>query len=232
MNNRKSIKHSATATAEDGHIDVVQRRRTNAERTAQTQRGLMEATIDCLFRLGFGATTTHVVAEAAGLSRGAMVHHYPTKADLMVAAVRYAWEKELSEMREAMEKFDPGLARFRAVIEVHWAFVQRPEDTAIHEVRNGSRSDPELAAAVRPIMAEIASDYAHFVGTLIRQAGLEPDEELRGLTVNWVTALPMMAFYRAADPNRRMEDSLLVTLKSHQEGLIQRQLVRSSANSA
>ncbi|HTE41469.1 MAG TPA: TetR/AcrR family transcriptional regulator [Steroidobacteraceae bacterium] len=208
--------------------ELLQGRRTNAERTAQTQRGLMEATIDCLFRLGYGATTTHVVAEAAGLSRGAMVHHYPTKVDLMVAAVRFAWEKEMAEMHAELEKFELGLPRFRAVIDVHWALVQRPEDTAIHEVRNGSRSDPQLADAMHPIMAEIARDYAQCVGILIRQAGLEPDDELRGLTVNWVLALPMMAFYRAADPNRRMEESILVTLKSHQEFLIARQQGRAA----
>jgi hypothetical protein len=91
-------------------------------------------------------------------------------------------------------------------------------------VRIGSRSDPTLAEAVRPIMADIASDYAHYVGALIRQAGIEPTEELRGLTVTWALALPMMAFYRAANPNSRMEVSLIASLKGLQELLIAGQL--------
>ena len=201
-------------------------RRTNVERTAQTTRGLLESTIDCLCRFGYGATTTHLVAERAGVSRGAMNHHFASKADLMVAAVRYAWDKEFAEIDAALANFEPGLPRFRAMIDVHWDIVQRPEDTAIHEVRIGSRSDPVLAKAVQPIMADIASDYAHYVGTQIRHAGLEPDEELRGLTVTWALALPMMAFYRAANPNVRMEQSLLTSLKHLQESLIQQQIDR------
>ena len=228
MNNTKPIKRRTRRFVSDSTTEVIQKRRTNVERTAQTQRDLLEATIDCLFRLGYGATTTHVVAEAAGLSRGAMVHHYPTKADLMAAAVRYAWEKEFAEMHEEVEKVKAGLPRFRAMIDVHWQIVQRPEDIAINEVRNGSRSDPELADAVHPIMAEIASDYARFVGVQVRQAGLKPNEAMRGLTVTWVLALPMMAFYRAADPNSRMEQSLLASLKSLQESLIKDQLGKSS----
>jgi AcrR family transcriptional regulator len=199
-------------------------RRTNAERTASTQRGILEATIDCLFRLGFGATTTHIVAEVAGISRGAMLHHYRTKADLMAAAVRYAWEKEFTEMNAEVAKVKAGLPRFRAMIDIYWNIAQQPEDIAIQEVRSGSRSDPELADAVHPIMSDIAKDYARFVGEQIRQAGLKSNEELRGLTVIWVLALPMMGFYRAADPNLRMEDSLLASLRHLQESLIQMQI--------
>jgi AcrR family transcriptional regulator len=199
---------------------VTRIRRTNVERTATTQRGLLASTVDCLYRYGFGATTTHLVAEVAGLSRGAMMHHFRTKTDLMVAAVRYAWDKELSEIDAELAKVEAGLPRFRALVDVHWDVVQRPEDTAIHEVRIGSRSDPELAKAVHPIMADIATAYAHYVGAQVRQAGLQPTEEVRGLTVTWVLALPMMAFYRAADPNTRMEQSLLATLKRMQEAVI------------
>jgi AcrR family transcriptional regulator len=201
-------------------------RRTNVERRATTQREVLQATIDCLHRLGYGATTTYVVAETAGLSRGTMLHHFPTKAALMVAATRYAWECEIADLQTAVAQFESGLPRMRALIDAHWDIVQRPEDIAVHEVRIGSRSDPEVATAVHPVMVAISKEYARFVGGLIRQAGLEPTEELRGLTVTWTMALPMMSFYRAADPNSRMIESLLATLKKLQEDLIERQQVR------
>jgi AcrR family transcriptional regulator len=205
-------------------------RMSNVERTARTRKDLLEATISCLFRHGYGATTTHLVAEIAGLSRGAMVHHFPTKAALMEATVRYAWDKEMQTLRDALAQFEPGLPRFRAMIDQHWATVRRPEDTAINEVRIGSRSDPVLAKMVQPIMADIASDYAHYVGSMIREAGLEPDDELRGLTVTWALALPMMNFYRAANPNPRMEESLLATLHRMQDEIIERQTLGKRAD--
>jgi AcrR family transcriptional regulator len=222
MNDPNTTRRESSA-ARSSSDAIARTRRTNVERTAQTQRVLLEATVDCLCRLGYGATTTHVVAERAGVSRGAMNHHFATKADLMVAAVRYAWDKEFSEIDAELARFETGLTRFRAIIDVHWEIVRRPEDIAIHEVRIGSRSDPMLAQAVQPIMADIASDYAHYVGTQIRQAGLEPNEALRGLTVTWALALPMLAFYRAANPNERMEHSLLTSLKEMQESFIRQQ---------
>jgi AcrR family transcriptional regulator len=199
-------------------------RMTNVERTARTRKDLLEAAINCLFRHGYGATTTHLVAEVAGLSRGAMMHHFPTKADLMEAVVRYAWEKEVAITDAALEKIEPGLPRYRALIDEHWDTVRGPENTAINEIRIGSRSDPELAAKLQPIMVDIAREYGRFVGAKIREAGLEPDEDLRGLTVTWVLGLTMMNFYWAAEPNPRMEASLLSTLKGLQEDMIQRQL--------
>lgn len=204
-------------------------RMTNVERTARTRKDLLEAAIDCLFRHGYGATTTHLVAEVAGLSRGAMMHHFPTKSDLMEAVVRYAWEKEVAITDAALDKVEAGLPRYRALIDEHWDTVRGPENTAINEIRIGSRSDPELAAKLQPIMADIAREYGRFVGAKIREAGLEPDEDIRGLTVTWVLGLTMMNFYWAAEPNPKMEASLLTTLKTLQEQMIQRQLAAKGA---
>ena len=60
-----------------------QRPRTNAERSAATRVRLLDATIDCLIELGWSGTSTTEVVRRAGVSRGAQVHHYPTKEDLV-----------------------------------------------------------------------------------------------------------------------------------------------------
>lgn len=197
---------------------------TNVERTARTRKEVLKATVDCLFRYGYGATTTHLVAEVAGLSRGAMLHHFPTKSDLMEATVRYAWEREQEITEAALLKIEPGLPRYRAMIDEHWDTVRAPENTAINEIRIGSRSDPELAKVLQPIMADIAQEYGRYVGAKVREAGLEPTEEIRGLTITWVLSLTMMNFYWAANPNKKMEASMLSTLKALQEELIAQQL--------
>ena len=214
-----------TAPVAGAPVAAVRRARmTNVERTARTRKDLLEAAVDCLFRHGYGATTTHLVAEVAGLSRGAMMHHFPTKADLMEAVVRYAWEREVAITDEALDKIAPGMPRYRALIDEHWDTVRAAPNTAINEIRIGSRSDPDLAAKLQPIMVEIAREYGHFVSKIIREAGLEPTEDLRGLTVTWVLGLTMLNFYWAAEPNPKMAASLLTTLKAQQEEMIQRQL--------
>lgn len=76
-------------------------RRTNAERSAATQARLLDATIDCLVELGWAATSTTEVVRRAGVSRGAQVHHFPTKEDLVLAALDYLLERRLRAFEEA-----------------------------------------------------------------------------------------------------------------------------------
>ena len=62
-------------------------RRTNRERTATTRARVLNATIEQLAEQGYAATTTVEVAERAGVSRGALVHHFPTRSDLVLSAL-------------------------------------------------------------------------------------------------------------------------------------------------
>jgi len=57
------------------------------ERTRAMRQRLLEATIDCLVEHGWSGTSTTQVSQRAGVSRGAQLHHFPTKNDLVVAAV-------------------------------------------------------------------------------------------------------------------------------------------------
>jgi AcrR family transcriptional regulator len=74
-------------------------RRSNAERSAVTQTRLLDATIDCLVERGWAGTSTTEVVRRAGVSRGAQVHHFPTKDDLVLAAVEHLLERRIAEFR-------------------------------------------------------------------------------------------------------------------------------------
>ena len=65
-------------------------RRTQQQHTEETQAALLDATIACLHEVGYAATSTTLVSERAGVSRGAQTHHYPTKTQLVVAAITRA----------------------------------------------------------------------------------------------------------------------------------------------
>lgn len=74
-------------------------RRTKAERSAATRARLLDATIDCLVELGWSGTSTTEVVRRAGVSRGAQVHHFPSKEDLVLAAVEHLQQRRLEEFR-------------------------------------------------------------------------------------------------------------------------------------
>jgi AcrR family transcriptional regulator len=76
-------------------------RRTNAERSAATRQRLLDATVECLVERGWAATSTTEVVRRAGVSRGAQVHHFPTKDDLVFAAVEHVLQRRISEFEGA-----------------------------------------------------------------------------------------------------------------------------------
>ena len=91
--------------------------RTSQEERTRVMRGrLLEATVDLLVERGFAGTSTTLVSERAGVSRGAQLHHFPTKNALVVAAVEHLTEVRGAELRAAAERLPRGSRRTRAVL--------------------------------------------------------------------------------------------------------------------
>lgn len=204
-------------------------RRRNVDRSAATRSQILDATIRALSEFGYGAVTNHLVAELAGVSRGAMMHHFPTRQDLLVATVEYAYGR-LSEYRAAqLEKLKPGLPRFRALIHLAFDTATRPPGFAVNEIRSGSRSDPDIAEAVTPMMTLIAADYGRFIGRHVRTAGMVPDDEIRGLAAVATMAARSMSINRFTHPNEQMADNIYLMLMHARERIIARQLGEGAA---
>lgn len=53
-----------------------------AQKSIMTREAIFDAAIECLIDLGYGGTTTALIAEHAGVSRGAMLHHFPSRAEV------------------------------------------------------------------------------------------------------------------------------------------------------
>src|ERR1041384_8156245 len=81
------------------------------QRTRAMRARLLEATVDCLVERGFAGTSTTLVSERAGVSRGAQLHHFPTKNDLVVAAVEHVTAVRGAELAAAAERGLPRGAR-------------------------------------------------------------------------------------------------------------------------
>ncbi|GGR14580.1 TetR/AcrR family transcriptional regulator [Streptomyces netropsis] len=84
------------------------------DRSRATRQRLLEAAIACLAEYGWAGSTVAVVAERAGVSRGAAQHHFPTREDLFTAAVEYVAEERSAALRTLMPRGGPD--RTRAVV--------------------------------------------------------------------------------------------------------------------
>ena len=127
---------------------MAQIRRTQAARSAATRAALLSATVDTLVESGYRNTATQAVAKRAGVSYGALLHHFPTKADLLSAAVQHLFDQRIAEFRKAMADIPPHVPKVDAAIDLLWAMFQGATFTAWLELWVGARTDPELAAAV------------------------------------------------------------------------------------
>lgn len=126
-------------------------RRTQAERSAATQARLLDATIDCLAELGWARTTTTEVVRRAGVSRGAQVHHFPTKDDLVVAAVDHLFVRRTAEFRAAFVGLPPEERTADRAVDLLWDIFQGPTFAAWLEVVVAARTDERLRAALTPV---------------------------------------------------------------------------------
>ena len=75
-------------------------RQPKQDRSRATRQRLLEAAVACLAEPGGAGSTVAVVAERAGVSRGAAQHHFPTREDLFTAAVEYVAEERSSALRD------------------------------------------------------------------------------------------------------------------------------------
>src|SRR3546814_20714813 len=80
---------------------------------------LLEATVECLVEVGFARTSTTLVPQRAGVSRGAQLHHFPTKKDLVLAAVEHVTKNRGSDLEAAAGPMPHGVRRTPAVLQIH-----------------------------------------------------------------------------------------------------------------
>ncbi|WP_412539169.1 TetR/AcrR family transcriptional regulator [Longispora sp. K20-0274] len=125
--------------------------RREQERSRTTRLRLMRATAECLVELGWSGTTTTAVSERAGVSRGAQLHHYPTRAELVVAAVEHVAVARTEELLRTADTLPRDGRRTLAVLELLAELYTGPLFEAAVELWVAARTDSQLHAVVMPL---------------------------------------------------------------------------------
>ena len=157
---------------------VLKMRRTQEERSASTRARLLEATVECLLERGYAGTTTTEIAGRAGLSRGAQLHHFPTKAELVITAVEYLADRRHAEFVAAFARLPAGTDRAGAAIDLLWPILSGPTFYAWLELVVAARTDPELRVSVTGAAGRVIDKVVQTFRTLFPAAesgALPPD---------------------------------------------------------
>ncbi len=153
-------------------------RRPQAERSEATRGRVIEAAIKCLHRAGYAGTSTTLVAEEAGVSRGAMLHQFPSKTELMLAVVRAVFHEDGQLYDQSLKAISPRqwLREFPSTM---WEVISRPAGIAVIEIMLASRSDPEFAKRLRSEQQKMDREAHVWVVERMGIAGIDdrPDGE-------------------------------------------------------
>ncbi|HEX2691489.1 MAG TPA: helix-turn-helix domain-containing protein [Kofleriaceae bacterium] len=160
----------------DAKPGAVRAPRTQQQRREETRRALLDAAVESLIEVGFARTTTLEVQRRADVSRGALLHHFPSKAELLVATVDHLAEMRARELKAFASQLPPerpeprgeelsgqpglpgalggqvpsigGDARTDAVLGLLWQCFSGTFFQVAMELRTAARTDPELRRAL------------------------------------------------------------------------------------
>ncbi|AXQ55440.1 MULTISPECIES: TetR/AcrR family transcriptional regulator [Streptomyces] len=140
------------------------------DRSRATRQRLLAAAVACLAEHGWAGSTVSVVAERAGVSRGAAQHHFPTREDLFTAAVEYVAEERSTALRALAPE---GRAQaVEALVDLYTGDLFR---AALH-LWVAASDEPQLGARVTELEARVGRETHHIAVAL-----LDADESRPGV---------------------------------------------------
>lgn len=115
-----------------------------ARKSAATRNQIVSAAIRCIVESSYSKTTMMKISEKAGLSRGATLHHFPSKMDIIRAAVDYIHEKRLEAFRRSIREIPEDADIAHLAVEAYSDDLNHPIYIALFELSVAARTDPEL----------------------------------------------------------------------------------------
>lgn len=190
------------------------RRGPNAVRRLETRRKLLDAAIACLHELGYHRTTTLLVTERAGVSRGSLLHQFPSKADLMVAVAEHIAVLRGEAHAASLKDAPTGPQRMAWLVDILWGQTSSPSGIARLEIMLGARSDPDLAERLALLNAQLDERHRDAVWVLARSLGATDRTQIDAAVQLYSAALRGLALDALFPPARPWIEPALQLLKT------------------
>ena len=133
---------------------MTEERRPQKDRTAATRAAVLEATVELLVERGYAGTSTRLAAEKAGVSLGALQHHFRTKAELTVEAMRFVTDRLAGEFVSAIPRDGDELERIALALDRLFVVFRGPTFAAAMELHLAARTDQTLREPMSQLHAE------------------------------------------------------------------------------
>ena len=121
-----------------------------SQKSSLTRDRIIIATLECIVEFGYEKTTMAKIAKAAKVSQGSMQYHFPSKIDVIKAAINYLHAKRLADQERDLENTPEGVPQMAHAIEVYWSHLTEGHFIAYQELVIAARTHPELAKVLKP----------------------------------------------------------------------------------
>ncbi len=139
---------------------------------------LLDATVECLARLGYAGTTTTEIARRARVSRGAQLHHYPRKEDLVIASVQHVFRLRMENFARNFHEIPPTVDRRPLAVDLLWKNFQGPVFHAWLELVVASRTDKHLREALQQTSNRFTGDVRVYFKEIFDPSPLSTEFDL------------------------------------------------------
>ena len=187
------------------------------ERTRAMRQRLLDATVECLVEHGYAGTSTTLVSQRAGVSRGAQLHHFPTKNDLVVAAVQHLVRARGEALEKAVADI-PGPDRTREALRILADHFTSDVFVAALELWVAARTDAALLVALAPLERELGRE-THQVA--LRLLGIDESQQgARELVQATLDLIRGLGLANTISDDRRRRDRILDQWASTLDGAL------------
>jgi AcrR family transcriptional regulator len=181
-------------------------RRSQAQRSAATRDALLDATIACLVEDGYASTTTSRVAQRAGVSRGAHLHHFQTRQALLAAAMERLAERRGAELLAAAANLPDGRERLVQGLNLLWASYADPLFQAALDLWSHARTDPDLRERLVPVERRLDRQTLEIAKRLFPTIADQPGfDRLIELAVATIRGLALLDTLHPGDGRNRKQ---------------------------
>jgi AcrR family transcriptional regulator len=122
-------------------------------KSRRTRTRILEHAARLIREIGYAAANNAVIAEAAGLTRGAMLYHFPTRDSLVAALIDHLAAQSDALFAEAARARPSGADVADHAIDAYWRLLHAPPLITLRELRTAARTDPLVCARMAEFTA-------------------------------------------------------------------------------
>jgi len=177
-----------------------------ARRTSESLTKILDAAVECLVESGYQGATTLEVQARAGVSRGRLLHHFPSRDALLVAAAQHlAAGRVMDTATQTMAEITAGpatLKRIDQAVELMWTTYQQPYFWAAMELWIAARHNDEIRATLEPAERNLYAAIRSVVDQMFGPVHVKKDRYLpvRELLLTSMRGVALTYAFDARDP--------------------------------